>query len=117
MIVVANLPQDKPTFILNNVAPTTYVPVSYITQVGVARYVRRAAVGLLSSNISLRDSTSHQGPTVIGSVLGNVGLLLLLAGLACFSWRLRQRRFHAERIRLARLVPRMSISANSSDKH
>ena len=123
MIVPAPIPQDKlardqytNTFTLNNVVLSTIDALVPITQVIVARC--DAMIWLIISipnDVSFRDSTSEPSiPVTVGSILGGIAFLLLLAALAYFLWRVRQGRVHVERIGLAHIVPRMSFSPDSS---
>jgi protein-S-isoprenylcysteine O-methyltransferase Ste14 len=124
MIVPASIAQDKlardqypNTFTLNDmVLPTTYAPVP-ITQVIVARCECSGFGSLFapSNDVFFRDFTSDPSIAVtIGSILGGFAFLLLLAALAYFLWRVRQGRVHVERISLAHIVPRMSLSTTST---
>ena len=123
MFVPATIAQDKlardqftNTFTLNNMVLSTIdVPVP-ITRVIVARceFGDFGSLFPLSNEIFFRDSTSEPSvPVTIGSILGGIAFLLLLAALAYFLWRVRQGRVHVERIGLARISPRTSFSPSS----
>jgi hypothetical protein len=65
----------------------------------------------------LRDSTPHQSvPTALVGLWACFGLLLVVTALAFWLWRVRQGTVHTERISLAHLVPRMSVSASFPDE-
>jgi hypothetical protein len=127
MIVVVIFYQDKlareqytNTFTLKNMVHSAITfPTPNTTHVRISRCVgwQFGCEFHDAHNIFLRDSTPYQHvPIASVGVWAGLVLLLVVAALAFWLWRVRQGTVHAERISLAHLVPRMSVSASFPDE-